>query len=148
MSTLCNSAARDALIARIHTLDLDAQPEWGSMNAPRMLAHCADALRMAYGDLPCRAKHVPLVRTALVKRLMLYVLPFPKNAPTARELLARAPGEGEAERETLVALVSRFAQEMGRATWPEHPLFGPLDEREWGRLAHKHLEHHLTQFRV
>lgn len=148
MSTLTDPAARRELIARLQQLDLDAQPAWGRMNAPRMLAHCADALRMAYGDLHCTAKRVPLVRTALVKRLMLYVLPFPKNAPTARELLARAPGEGEAERETLKALIARFESEMGRDSWPEHPLFGALDEREWGRLAYKHLDHHLTQFRV
>lgn len=148
MSTLTDPAARRELIARLQQLDLDAQPAWGRMNAPRMLAHCADALRMAYGDLHCTAKRVPLVRTALVRRLMLYVLPFPKNAPTARELLARAPGEGEAERETLKALIARFESEMGRSSWPEHPLFGALDEPEWGRLAYKHLDHHLTQFRV
>ena len=148
MSTLTDPAARRELIARLQQLDLDAQPAWGRMNAPRMLAHCADALRMAYGDLHCTAKRVPLVRTALVRRLMLYVLPFPKNAPTARELLARAPGEGEAERETLKELIARFESEMGRSSWPEHPLFGALDEPEWGRLAYKHLDHHLTQFRV
>jgi len=146
MSTLTDPAARRELIARVQRLNLDAQPAWGRMNAPRMLAHCADALRMAYGDVHCTAKRVPLVRTALVKRLMLYVLPFPKNAPTARELLSRAPGEGDAEREMVVSLISRFEQEMGRAVWPEHPLFGGLDEREWGRLAYKHLDHHLTQF--
>lgn len=118
------------------------------MSAPQMLAHCADALRMAYGDLPCAPKHVPLARLGVVKWLALHVLPFPKGAPTAPELRARAPLEWGAEREDVQRLIERFGDEVSRESWPDHPLFGPLTGAEWGHLAWKHLDHHLRQFGV
>lgn len=148
MPTLADGPTRASLIARLSRLAPDTVPHWGRMTAPQMLAHCADALRMAYGDLPCAAKDVPLARLAPVKWLILNVLPFPKGSPTARELLARTPAEWGAEREAIVALIERFAQETGRASWPPHPLFGPLTGKEWGTLACKHLDHHLRQFGV
>lgn len=148
MPTLADSTTRAATVSRIARLTPDATPAWGRMTAPQMLAHCADALRMAYGDLPCAAKNVPLARLALVKWLMLNVIPFPKGAPTAKELLSRPPAEWGSEREAIVALVERFGSESGRAAWPAHPLFGPMTGSQWGQLAWKHLDHHLRQFGV
>jgi hypothetical protein len=148
MPTLADSTTRATVVSRIAQLSPDATPAWGRMTAPQMLAHCADGLRMAYGDLPCAAKNVPLARLGIVKWLMLNVIPFPKGAPTARELIARAPAAWGDERESIVALVERFAQEAGRPTWPAHPLFGPLTGAQWGQLAWKHLDHHLRQFGV
>lgn len=146
MPTLADHSTRTALAARIAQLSPSALPAWGRMTAPQMLAHCADALRMAYGDLPCAAKNVPLARLGLVKWLFLNVIPFPKGAPTARELLSRPPAEWGDEREAIVALIERFAQEASRPTWPPHPLFGPMTGPQWGQLAWKHLDHHLRQF--
>jgi hypothetical protein len=118
------------------------------MSAPQMVVHCADAVRMAYGDLACKPKHVPIARLGIVKWLILNVLPFPKSSPTAPELLARTPGPFTEERDALVALVERFTREAARASWPAHPLFGPLTGRQWGQLAYLHLDHHLRQFGV
>jgi hypothetical protein len=148
MPTLADAATRTAIATRIARLSPESAPAWGRMSAPQMLAHCADALRMAYGDLPCAPKNVPLARLGVVKWLMLNLLPFPKGAPTARELIARAPTEWGAEREAVVALVERFGREATRSAWPAHPLFGPLTGPEWGQLAWKHLDHHLRQFGV
>lgn len=148
MPTLADSSTRASVVTRIAQLSPSAMPAWGRMSAPQMLAHCADALRMAYGDLPCAAKNVPLARLGIVKWLILNVIPFPKSAPTARELIARPPSEWGAEREAIVGLIERFAQEAPRATWPPHPLFGPMTGPQWGLLAWKHLDHHLRQFGV
>ncbi len=148
MPTLADGPTRAATVQRIQRLAPDTTPSWGQLRAPQMLAHCADALRMAYGDLPCAAKDVPLARFAPVKWLMLHVIPFPKGAPTARELLSRDPAAWGDEREAIVELVERFGREQSRAVWPAHPLFGPLSGAEWGTLAWKHLDHHLRQFGV
>jgi hypothetical protein len=148
MSTLADVATRAATIARIARLAPDTVPAWGRMSAPQMLAHCADALRMAYGDLPCAPKRVPFAQLGVVKWLMLNIIPFPKGAPTARELVARPPVAWGDEREAVVGLVERFAHESARTSWPPHPLFGPLTGAEWGKLAWKHLDHHLRQFGV
>ena len=126
MSTLADAATRAATVARIARLAPDTVPAWGRMSAPQMLAHCADALRMAYGDLPCAPKRVPFAQLGIVKWLMLNVIPFPKGAPTARELIARAPAAWGDEREAVLCLAERFANESARTSWPPHPLFGPL----------------------
>lgn len=146
MPTLADAATRAEIVARITALTPDRVPAWGRMTAPQMLAHCADAMRMAYGELPCASKGSPVLRFPLVKWLILEVLPFPKGAPTARELLSRPPAVWGDERDAVVALVERFAQEQSRPTWPEHPAFGALTGKQWGGLTWKHLDHHLRQF--
>jgi hypothetical protein len=148
MSTLTDRAARDAMVARIERLSPSATALWGRMTAPQMLAHCTDALRMGLGDLPVKPKTAALPRMALVKWLFLNVLPFPKSAPTAKELLARAPEPWDVERAALVGLIERVGGADASTRWPEHPLFGPLSGAQWGQLTWKHLDHHLRQFGV
>jgi hypothetical protein len=148
MPSLADAPTRDSIAARIARLTPDTAPQWGRMSAAQMLAHCADALRMAYGDLACAPKQLPLARLGIVKWLALNVLPFPKSAPTARELIARQPTGWEEERDAVQELVARFARETARSGWPVHPLFGDLTGAQWGQLAWKHLDHHLRQFGV
>ncbi len=113
-----------------------------------MLAHCVDAFRIAMGDLPCAPVRVPFGHTRVVRWLALRMLPFPKNAPTAPEMIARAPRAFDVERDDLLTLIARFAPGAGPLQWSPHPLFGALSEAEWGELAFKHLDHHLRQFGV
>jgi hypothetical protein len=44
---------------------------------------------------------------------------------------------------TVEQLIGRLATTPTTAT---HPFFGPLTHGGWGRLAWKHLDHHLRQF--
>jgi hypothetical protein len=146
--SLAHPADRARLAERVRALTADAAPRWGRMNAAQMLAHCADALRNATGELPIALAPMPLARTRLVQWLMIDVVPFPKGAPTARELRSRAPASIAEERDALLQLIDRFAPEAGPVAWAPHPLFGTLTPAQWGRLAHKHLDHHLRQFGV
>ena len=146
MPTLANGANLDGLIARIERLVPPAPAGWGRMNAPQMLAHCSDALRMGLGDLPVKPKHAKIPRMAVVKWLVLNVLPFPKSAPTAKELTTRAPEVWDVERAHLIALTRRVGAADVGAPGAEHPIFGPLTGAQWGQLAWKHLDHHLRQF--
>lgn len=146
--TLANRKDRERLIKRVQRLQPDTLPYWGSMNVREMLAHCADALRNATGELPIAVRNLPLARTGLVKWLMIDVIPFPKGAPTARELREREPGDIDAERAALIALFERFAPEQVTTTFAPHPLFGELTPKQWGKLAYKHVNHHLRQFGV
>lgn len=146
MPTLANTTQRDAIIDRVERLAPDAVGQWGKLTAPQMLAHCADALRMGLGELPCKPKHVPIARLAITKWLFFNVLPFPKDAPTARELIARTPSSWEEERARLVSLIRQVGGAEGEGRMADHPLFGPLTRRQWGQLAWKHLDHHLRQF--
>ena len=79
---------------------------WGRMNASGMLAHLNDSYRMALGDLPVPAEeHAAPI--SLVKQLIVYVLPFPKNAPTAPELIARCDARGARRRTTSLRGIAR-----------------------------------------
>jgi hypothetical protein len=148
MPSLANDTDRARIAARVRALTPDATPRWGRMTVAQMLAHCADALRNATGELPIALRPMPLARTRLVKWLMIDVVPFPKGAPTAKELLRKDVVDIERERVALLALLERFAPDHAPVSWAPHPLFGTLTPAEWGRLAHKHLDHHLRQFGV
>jgi hypothetical protein len=113
-----------------------------------MVAHLNDAMRMATGDLKVTPKHLP-IRYFPLKQLILYVLPFPKGAPTAPELLARcAAADLKTEQVEFVQLAERAASKSATDPWPDHPAFGPLSRSAWGKLIRKHTEHHLRQFGV
>ena len=141
-----DSTRRDAL-ERLGRLTPESRPAWGRMSAPRMVAHLSDAMRMALGDLPTKSKRLPLRHTPL-KQLIVYFMPFPKNAPTAPELLSSEPGEWAAALETCRTLIDRFAAERRDRDWPEHPAFGRLTAAQWGILGYRHMDHHLRQFGV
>ena len=123
-------------------------PAWGRMTAPQVLAHLTDALRMAFGELPCEPRHTAIVRTFPVKQLLIYVLPMPKGVPTAPELIARTAEDWPGEQARCAALAARFDAASAPTTWPAHPFFGPLTASQWGWLAYKHMDHHLRQFGV
>ena len=148
MPSMRDATARAALLSRLDQLRPDAKAQWGTMNAAQMLAHMTDALRMALGDLRVEPKNVPIARFWPVKQLILHVLPFPKNAPTANELKSRAPVGFEEEREALRQLLVRMDPASGSTRASAHPIFGAMTLEEWGALGYKHFDHHLRQFGV
>jgi hypothetical protein len=116
------------------------------MDAPQMVAHLLASVRMATGELPTAPKRTPLRHTPL-KQLIIYVLPFPKGTPTARELQP-VPGPWQREVDELRASLDRFVKRDRKGAWPVHPAFGQLSARGWGVLTYRHLDHHLRQFGV
>lgn len=116
------------------------------MNAASMLAHCSAQLRMSWGEVKCKPRKSDLSRTP-IKQLLVYLAPWPKSAPTAPELIRLEVETWDAEKGQLLELVERFATAIRDSSAP-HPLFGKLSTRAWGRLAYRHLDHHLRQFGV
>ena len=146
-------AARASLLARLGTQRPDVAPQWGRFSAHAMVAHLNDAARMALGTMAVRRSRgrvAQIVRLPGVRHLFVHVLPFPRNAPTARELLAGPPTEWNADIATFAQLVEQLVTQAAdpRARWPEHPFFGPLTRHDWGVLGYRHTDHHLRQFGV
>ena len=77
---------------RVGRLTPDRKGEWGRMSAPQMVCHLGESLKMALGELPVAPKSSPL-RYPPLKQFIVYLAPFPKNVPTAPELLARPPSD-------------------------------------------------------
>ena len=145
--TLFHAASRQEIQHRLSKLAPDRAPHWGKLNAPRMVVHLADSIKMALGDLPVAPKNAVL-RFPVIKQLAIYVLPWPKGTSTAPELLARAPAAWNGEVVALSALVERFATRAEREPWPPHPIFGAMSGRAWGVLAYRHCDHHFRQFGI
>lgn len=146
MGSILSVADRTAIRKRIDSVRSTSAPRWGRMDVKTMLAHLRQSALMALGELPvaCRSKRV--FQVFPIKHLILHVVPFPKGAPTAPELLVPVEGDLDAIRSELVSLIERIGAGPREGDGPVHPLFGRLSFEEWGVATYKHTDHHLRQF--
>jgi hypothetical protein len=133
------------LLARTAALRPGTPPQWGRLTCARMVVHVTDALTMYMGQVSAAGRWTPL-RHAPLKQAFIYVLPIPRNVPTAPELLSRDPGSWDEEQDRFARTLTAFCRHRSRAEWPLHPIFGRLTPRAIGVLAYKHTDHHLRQF--
>jgi hypothetical protein len=145
MKTIFDDEARAALMARLARVTMESRPRWGKMNAEQMLAHLVEAMRMALGEFPTRPKRM-VTRFPPFRQLFVYWLPWPKGAPTARELLPSDRRSLDDSRREIVRLVQTISERAPATGWPDHPAFGKLSRRGWGVLGWRHIDHHLRQF--
>jgi hypothetical protein len=148
MGSILNEADRNAILQRIGSVTSASAPRWGRMDARAMLTHLKQSALMALGELPVASKSKRAFQVFPIKHLILHVVPFPKGAPTAPELLASDAAPVDAIRSELMSLVERIGTGPREGDGPVHPLFGRLTFREWGVATYKHTDHHLRQFGV
>jgi hypothetical protein len=146
MSSILNESDRAALCGRVRSLSASSTARWGRMHLTGMLEHLRLSSQMAVGELTVASSNKRAFQVFPLKPLILYVLPFPKGAPTAPELYPGAATSFEEERAAVLALLERIGAGPREGGGPAHPLFGPLSWREWGAATHKHVDHHLKQF--
>ena len=146
MRSILNEADRAEIDRRVRSLSASSSGRWGSMDVASMLHHLSLSARMTLGELPVTAKNKRVFQVFPLKHLILYVLPFPKGAPTASELKPSGAASFAEERAALLELMERIGTGPSEGAGPVHPLFGPLSWREWGVATYKHADHHLKQF--
>jgi hypothetical protein len=117
------------------------------MNVSGMMAHVNDSYRMALGDLQVKPKNLPF-RYPPLRQLIVYLMPMPKGAPTAPELIARVDRAVLAEEQKAYTDLLHRVGTAVPGTLASHPAFGNLSHAEWGVLIAKHTDHHLRQFGV
>jgi murein endopeptidase len=145
--SLYDAAAREAVLARIAALRPDARRVWGKMDLPQAMAHCAVALEAATGDRPMPQAFIGKILGSFFRGKLLGPEPFDRDSPTHKDLKVADRREFARERDRLAAAVKKFA-----AAGPDssarikHGFIGRLTGDEWGRVMHKHLDHHLKQF--
>jgi hypothetical protein len=145
--SLADARARQSLLDRMERLTPQAKAKWGRMTAPQMLAHVADWMLMANGELKAAAKKRPL-RYPVIKQLVIYWLPFPKGVPTAPELLSRKPAAWASEQAALRRYMQSFGNVDPKGASPEHPAFGKMTYSLWAVLGYRHTDHHFRQFGI
>ena len=148
MKTLFNPENRNEILSRIEKVTAGVPGRWGKMNSEQMLVHLTQSMRMATGELVCTPRKLP-IRYFPLKQLIIYLLPFPKGAPTAPELLPPAEsGPVEDRKRELTQAIHDVAKRESATSWPDHPAFGKLTQQGWGVLGYRHIDHHLRQFGV
>lgn len=146
MKNLLNSTDRSELIERLKKLHPDSQRNWGKLTIHELFPHLNAPLMVALGD-----SEVPHEKSVFYDspfgRAIVWFLPWPKGAPTAKQFL---PGTGlpsptsiESDRKVLLTSLARFAEADG---FQASPVFGNLSKKAWGRLMWRHIDHHLKQF--
>ena len=146
MGSILNEGDRAEIANRLRSLSVSSTGSWGSMGVGDMLHHLRLSARMTLGELPVPSANKRAFQVFPLKHLILYVLPFPKGAPTAPELKPGDAGSFEEERIALLELLERIGTGPREGAGPAHPLFGPMTWREWGVVTYKHADHHLRQF--
>lgn len=147
MKSLWQPAVREELLVRARRLTVDHRPRWGRMTAEQMVSHLVQTCRMGTGELPVRPVKL-FTRHWPINVLVAYFMPFPRNLPTVKPLVARPPEGIHRDLATLAECLEAFARSAGRTEWPEHPALGRLSGRAWARLGWRHIDHHLRQFGV
>ena len=147
MGSILNDADRTAIVTRLGSVTDASKAGWGRLEAKAMLTHLKQSALMALGELPVECKSPRVLHAFPVKHLILHIVPFPKNAPTAPELLATQDnGSVDTIRAEVVSLLERIGAGPREGAGPVHPLFGRLSFQEWGIATYKHTDHHLRQF--
>ena len=146
MGSILNETDRAAICNRMRSLSISSTGRWGSMDVTRMLKHLHLSALMALGEMEVPSANKRAFHVFPLKHLLLYVVPFPKGAPTAPKLKPQATASMEEERAAVLELIDRIGTGSRDGAGPDHPLFGPLTRREWGVVTYKHADHHLKQF--
>lgn len=146
MHSILNEGDRAAIRSRMQSLSASSTRRWGSMDVAEMLKHLRLSADMTLGELLVPSANKRVFQVFPLKHLILYVFPFPKGAPTSRELKPIVAGSFEEERAAVLDLLEQIGTGPREGPGPAHPLFGPLTWREWGVATYKHADHHLRQF--
>jgi hypothetical protein len=149
MENLFNQKDFDAIVARLNSISQFSQRKWGKMDINQMVVHLKDQLDIALGNKSAKAQGPFILRTVMGRWLALYALPWRKGKEvTAKEMDALLNGaiitDFESDKDLLLTRLMEFISTNDG--FSPHPFFGKLSNKDWGRLAWKHLNHHLLQF--
>ena len=147
-ASIFDESARSALLARVMRLQAGMKPRWGKMSANQMVVHCTCGIEMMIGGLKVAPKPGPF-RNPLLRYLVIHVMPWPKGAPTAPELIPGAsPGDFETNKKKLRASIEKIGARDPEGPFDPHPAFGDIRGKNLGVLSARHLDHHLRQFGI
>lgn len=150
MKTIKNENDRANLIQRLNKLNGSEKALWGKMNVKQMVSHLVQTSEMPFGHTLEDKSN--FISKNIVKPLVLYILPMPKEVKTSpamnQQENGRKPLEFAEDKELAINLIEKVGTLPVDFQCAEHFVFGNMNAKEWGLLAHKHMDHHLKQFGV
>lgn len=150
MKNIFDPAVVAEIKERVNKLTPETKPEWGKMDAPKMLAHCNVTYEMCYE--PERFKvggFKKFILKKLVKPVVVTDKVYRKSSPTAPQFIIKSDKDFDAEKQRLFDYLDKTAG-IGKDQFEgkESVSFGKLNSNEWNTMFYKHLNWHLTQFGV
>jgi hypothetical protein len=146
MKSVFDTATREELVKRIHTLNPENKAQWGKMNVFEMLRHCTLCEDMFTGEL--RIKRVLIGRLLgkmILKKALKDDRPFGKNSPTSPVLKTIGQtGDIDHQKKEWISRIEHYSDYA--APHFVHPFFGPMTKEQIGFFVYKHADHHLRQF--
>jgi len=144
MKNLFDDTTRAEVIARVNKLDENNKPEWGKMTAYQMIKHCVMWEEMLLGKTLYKQSLLGKIVGKFALKDMMKDEPAKHNLPTVPSFRMTGNGSVEAAKKEWLDLLS---EHTGRTPIGfKHPFFGPLTAEEAGKMAYKHIDHHLRQF--
>lgn len=145
-TSIFDKADCQSFIDRLNKLTPDSKPAWGSMDVCTMLRHCSIAYEDYDISLP--DKEFEWLRESR-RDIAVGDKPYTRNLPNPPGFDVNKVGTLKSERDRLIQNILS-ANQRGRGYYEgkKHPVFGILGSKEWSMYFLKHLDHHLTQFRV
>jgi hypothetical protein len=149
MKSLHDVRCRHEILLRLSRIEPGSPRLWGRMNAHQMVCHLRDAFLAALGERPVPVWPFSIWR--IIKYVAFYVpVRWPHGVSGPREIDQECggtpPAHFAADMRELVASIDRFTAQPRAFTFPPHPMFGRMTEKEWMRWGYLHTDHHLRQF--
>jgi hypothetical protein len=144
MKTIFDQTTRDELINRIKTLNENSTPQWGKMNVYQMLKHCTLWEEMLLGKRQYKQSFLGRLFGKMALKDMLKDEPLKPNLPTVPGFKISGNGDVAAAKAEWIRLIEQHA--LQKSSGFVHPFFGRLAAEQGGRIAYKHIDHHLRQF--
>lgn len=120
------------------------------MNVGQMLSHLVQSNEMPF--VSCVPDESNWFSRTLLKPLVLYVLPVPKEvktpAPLDQQQDGRKPVGFDVDKKSVIELIEKLGTIKTDHECLAHPFFGAMSAKQWAVMAHKHIDHHLRQFGV
>ncbi|MDH6253741.1 hypothetical protein M2347_003468 [Chryseobacterium sp. H1D6B] len=121
------------------------------MNTAQMLMHCHLILQIPLKKIELPEINVFLRGIGILtkKEIQLFNNGIPHNMPTFQKVIVNFECSFETSRSKLIQTLNEYWELYENKNLPEnHQLFGKMNEKDWGFLEYKHLDHHLKQFNV
>lgn len=145
--SLYNSTTHQLIRSRVESLSLESQQKWGKMTLPQMMTHLRKAVETGLQKGPVKFSIISFLFGPYIKKMVMSDAPYKEGLPTAKKMIITDERDFDIEKEKLLAILDKFVK--GKDEFPSpinHPLFGKLNEEEWGYSQWKHFDHHLRQF--
>ncbi len=149
-NTIFDNSDYETILRRINNLEIDSNIQFEKLGINEMLCHIADQIRLALGYLELKNTGNFFDRT-LIKWFELSMREISAEKinrveGVIPEIEKTKPVNFIDDKVTLVKLLEQLVRKDEAYDWGEHPKFGQLNRKEWGKLIYAELNYYLKQF--